>query len=110
MHTRATPTAPDLDLAAIAAATPLFSGAGVLSLRVLLHLMLFPRPLPPFHVHTHRQDLENLCREAALIALRRDISSPCVTPPDMAAALAAVRPSLTAAGISWFEDFESSRA
>jgi SpoVK/Ycf46/Vps4 family AAA+-type ATPase len=85
VHTRAVPLAPDVDLAAVAAATPGFSCA----------------------------DLENLCREAAMGALRTalqrgsDVAAVVVDRGDFERALCGVQPSLRAGELAEYERMAS---
>ncbi|MEM4633608.1 MAG: CDC48 family AAA ATPase [Candidatus Anstonellaceae archaeon] len=67
IHTRAMPLAKDVNLAEIAKKTEGYTGA----------------------------DLENVCREAGMAAIRRSIDVKEVTSEDFEAALAAVKPSVT---------------
>ncbi len=67
VHTKDTPLADDVDLKKIAAQTEGFSGA----------------------------DIEALCREAAMGAMRRDVESKCVEKRDFDTALKTVKPSVS---------------
>ena len=55
-------------------------------------------------------DLENLCREAALNALRRSISAAQVAMADFRTVLATLRPSLTAAMLAGYEQYAARAA
>ena len=50
-------------------------------------------------------DLQALCREAALNALRRDKNAEYVTMEDFLAALRKVKPSLNEEIIDWYENY-----
>jgi transitional endoplasmic reticulum ATPase len=50
-------------------------------------------------------DIEAVCREAAMIALRRDIESKEVTLEDFKKAMEGVRPSITSEVESWYQGF-----
>jgi len=76
IHTRNMPLAEDVDLREIAKRTEGYSGA----------------------------DLETVCREAAMNALRKDINAKHVTKEDFEEALKKVGPSLTPEMIKWYED------
>jgi len=76
IHTRNMPLAEDVDLREIAKRTEGYSGA----------------------------DLETVCREAAMNALRKDINAKHVTKEDFEKALKKVGPSLTPEMIKWYED------
>jgi len=76
IHTRNMPLAEDVDLREIAKKTEGYSGA----------------------------DLETVCREAAMNALRKDINAKHVTKEDFEEALKKVGPSLTPEMIKWYED------
>jgi len=76
IHTRNMPLAEDVDLKEIAKKTEGYSGA----------------------------DLETVCREAAMNALRKDINAKHVTKEDFEEALKKVGPSLTPEMIRWYED------
>ena len=76
IHTRNMPLAEDVDLREIAKKTEGYSGA----------------------------DLETVCREAAMNALRKDINAKHVTKEDFEKALKKVGPSLTPEMIKWYED------
>jgi len=75
IHARDMPLSPSVDLASIAARTEGYTGA----------------------------DLEGLCREAALIALRHDISSNKVTEEHFEKALSEVRPSVDQATVDAYK-------
>ncbi|MEP7054619.1 MAG: AAA family ATPase [Actinomycetota bacterium] len=55
-------------------------------------------------------DLQSLCREAAMTAMRENIASPSVTAAHFAAALRVVRPSLQPAQVAALEAFAHRRA
>ena len=76
IHTRNMPLAEDVDLREIAKRTEGYSGA----------------------------DLETVCREAAMNALRKDINAKHVTKEDFEEALKKVGPSLTPEMIKWYEE------
>ena len=76
IHTRNMPLAEDVDLREIAKRTEGYSGA----------------------------DLETVCREAAMNALRKDINAKHVTKEDFEEALKKVGPSLTPEMVKWYEE------
>ena len=55
-------------------------------------------------------DCAALVREAALVAMRRDMNAPKVTKADFAQAQRNVRPSLTPEQVQWLRDFAEERA
>jgi len=77
IHTRNMPLAEDVDLREIAKKTEGYSGA----------------------------DLETVCREAAMNALRKDINAKKVAREDFEEALEKVGPSLTPEMVKWYEEF-----
>jgi len=77
IHTRGMPLAEDVDLTYLAETTKNYSGA----------------------------DIEAVCREAGMNALRRDINAKVVTMADFEKALEKVGPSLTEDMIKWYENF-----
>ena len=77
IHTRGMPLAEDVDLEKLAKMTQGYSGA----------------------------DIEAVCREAAMNALRRDINAEEVTWADFEAALAKVGPSITPEMERWYKEF-----
>jgi transitional endoplasmic reticulum ATPase len=50
-------------------------------------------------------DIKSVCREAAMIALRRDISSNEVTPADFQEALQKINPSISPDMENWYKSF-----
>ena len=78
IHTKNIPITPDVDLNVIAEKTPNYVGA----------------------------DLESLCREAAIIALRKDMNTKKVNMADFNEALKKVKPSITTEDIKRYEDIE----
>jgi len=77
IHTKNMPLADDVDLRKLASLTKGYSGA----------------------------DIESVCREAALIALRRDINSKTVTLADFEEALEKIGPSITPDMDKWYRNF-----
>jgi len=77
IHTKDMPLAKDVDLQKLARLTKGYSGA----------------------------DIESICREAAIIALRRDINSKEVTFADFEKALKRIGPSITPDMDSWYRNF-----
>ncbi|KYH42468.1 MAG: AAA family ATPase, CDC48 subfamily [Candidatus Bathyarchaeota archaeon B63] len=77
IHTKSMPLAEDVDLKKLASLTKGYSGA----------------------------DIESICREAALIALRRDINSKEVTFADFEGALKKIGPSITPDMDKWYRNF-----
>jgi len=77
IHTRDMPLAKDVDLQELARLTKGYSGA----------------------------DIESICREAAIIALRRDINSKEVTFADFEKALKRIGPSITPDMDNWYRNF-----
>jgi len=77
IHTKDMPLAEDVDLRKLASMTKGYSGA----------------------------DIESICREAAIIALRRDINSKEVTFADFEAALKKIGPSITPDMDNWYRNF-----
>jgi len=77
IHTRDMPLAKDVDLRKLAQLTKGYSGA----------------------------DIESICREAAIIALRRDINSKEVTFADFEKALKRIGPSITPDMDKWYRNF-----
>jgi len=77
IHTKNMPLADDVDLRKLASLTKGYSGA----------------------------DIESVCREAALIALRRDINSKAVTLADFEEALEKIGPSITPDMDKWYRNF-----
>jgi len=77
IHTRDMPLAKDVDLQELARLTKGYSGA----------------------------DIESVCREAAIIALRRDINSKEVTFADFEKALKKIGPSITPDMDNWYRNF-----
>jgi len=77
IHTKNMPLADDVDLRKLASLTKGYSGA----------------------------DIESVCREAALIALRRDINSKTVTLADFEKALEKIGPSITPDMDKWYRNF-----
>jgi len=77
IHTKNMPLAEDVDLRKLASLTKGYSGA----------------------------DIESVCREAALIALRRDINSKTVTLADFEEALERIGPSITPDMDKWYKNF-----
>ncbi|MCW3997679.1 MAG: CDC48 family AAA ATPase [Candidatus Bathyarchaeota archaeon] len=77
IYTKDMPLASDVDLIPLAAKTKYYSGA----------------------------DIESLCREAAMHALRRDLSAREVTMNDFQVALKEVGPSVTPEMEKWYKDF-----
>lgn len=76
IHTKDMPLAKNVDLQDLAKMTAGYSGA----------------------------DLEALCREAAMTALRKDMDSKIVTPEDFKAAMKEVLPSITSDMEKWYQD------
>ncbi len=91
VHTRAVPLAADIDLDSIAARTDRYTGAGLSSFISL----------------TERVDLENVCREAALCALRRNLFDSLVSRLDFEYALKVVSASLTTAQLAHYESLRA---
>ncbi|OQS01342.1 AAA family ATPase [Achlya hypogyna] len=81
IHTQHAHLGPDVDLAAIADRTPFFSGA----------------------------ELENVCREAALLALRENIHAEAISMAHFEAAMHYVRPVSSAASVAAYAAFASDR-
>ncbi|KAI8054348.1 P-loop containing nucleoside triphosphate hydrolase protein [Syncephalis plumigaleata] len=79
VHTRRVPLASSVSLDTIARKTDRYSGA----------------------------DLQNICREAALSALRRDRATQQVTMEDFNDALAIVRPSLSNDTLEWYNNYNA---
>jgi transitional endoplasmic reticulum ATPase len=77
IHTRNMPLAKDVDLKQLAEMTQEYSGA----------------------------DIEAVCREAAMIALRKNIEAKEVTFDDFKSALNKIKPSLTPEMESWYQNF-----
>ncbi|RLG95963.1 AAA family ATPase [Candidatus Bathyarchaeota archaeon] len=77
IHTKNMPLSEDVDLRKLASLTKGYSGA----------------------------DIESVCREAALIALRRDINSKAVTFADFEEALEKIGPSITPDMDKWYRNF-----
>jgi len=77
IHTKNMPLAKDVDLKELARLTKGYSGA----------------------------DIESICREAAIIALRRDINSKEVTFADFEEALKRIGPSITSDMDKWYRNF-----
>jgi len=77
IHTKDMPLAKDVDLKELAHLTKGYSGA----------------------------DIESICREAAIISLRRDINSKEVTFSDFEEALKRIGPSITRDMDNWYRDF-----
>ena len=77
IHTKGMPLAKDVDLKALARMTKGYSGA----------------------------DIQSLCREAAMITLRRDIKSKKVTSEDFQEALKKIGPSISPGMENWYKNF-----
>jgi transitional endoplasmic reticulum ATPase len=77
IYTKNMPLAKDVDLANLAALTKYYSGA----------------------------DIEALCREAAMHALRRDVNAKEVTLQDFQEAMKQIRPSITPDMEKWYKGF-----
>jgi transitional endoplasmic reticulum ATPase len=78
IHTKTMPLAEDVDLNVLAEKTPNYVGS----------------------------DIESLCREAATLALRKDIKAVKVTMVDFEAALDKVKPSIASEDVKRYEDME----